>query len=150
MVERFNETSHPVFKSISALSRGIRKRKNGRETIHIHAESSKTELLFRTIHSGNQLSIYCAVLSWCEEFGQKTENQKESTSERSVAKENEELRKNVKPQEVNSLVQTPRSGNPASGNRLRECLERFEALEKISNLQKFVKMRHSGKESLLG
>ena len=31
MVERFKETGHPVIKSISALSRGILKRKGGRE-----------------------------------------------------------------------------------------------------------------------
>ena len=36
----------------------------------------------------------------------------------------------MKPQEVNSLVQTPRSDNRASGNNLRECLQRFETLEK--------------------
>ena len=125
MVERFNETGHPVFKSISALSRGIQKRKNGRDTIHFIADSSNTELLFRTIHPANQLSIYGAVSSWCEEFGQKP-NEKEPTSE----KENEQQLKNVKPQEVRSLVQTPRSDNPASGNRLRECPQRFETVEK--------------------
>ena len=73
--------------------------KNGRDAIHFHADSSNTELLFRTIHSlANQLSI----------FGQKP-NEKESNSERFVAKENEQLLKNVKPQEVNSSEQTPRS-----------------------------------------
>ena len=36
----------------------------------------------------------------------------------------------MKPQEVNSVVQTPRSENLASGNRLRECLQRSETLEK--------------------
>ena len=55
---------------------------------------------------------------------------KNSVSERFVTKENEQLLKNVKPQEVNSLVQTPRSDNPASGNRLRESLQNFETLEK--------------------
>ena len=36
----------------------------------------------------------------------------------------------MKPQEVMSSVQTPRSDNRASGNRLRECLQRFGTLEK--------------------
>ena len=108
MVERFKETGRPVFKSISALSRGILKRKNGRATIHFNADSSNRELLIRTIHSSNQLSINGAVSSWCEEFGQEP-NEKESTMERFVAKEKEQLLKNVKPKEVNSLVQTPRS-----------------------------------------
>ena len=31
---------------------------------------------------------------------------------------------------MNSLVQTPRNDNPPSGNRLRECLQRFETLDK--------------------
>ena len=36
----------------------------------------------------------------------------------------------MKPKEVNSLLQTPRSDNPASANSLRECLQKFETLEK--------------------
>ena len=51
MVGRFKETGHPALKSISALSRGILRRKGCRETIHFNADSSKTELLIRTIHS---------------------------------------------------------------------------------------------------
>ena len=129
MVERFKETGHQVFKSIGALSRGILNRKNNRDIMHFSADAPNTELLFCTIHSGNQLSIHGAVPSWCEEFGQRP-NEKEPTSERFVAKENEQLLKNVKPQEVNSLVQTPGSDAPASGNRLRECLQNFETLEK--------------------
>ena len=52
------------------------------------------------------------------------------TAEKFAAKENEQLLKNVNPQEVNSLVHTPRSDDTASGNRPRECLQRFETLEK--------------------
>ena len=37
MVERFEDTGHPVLKSISALSCGILNRKNNRDTIHFHA-----------------------------------------------------------------------------------------------------------------
>ena len=55
---------------------------------------------------------------------------REPTSESFVAKENAQLLKNVKPQEVNSLVRTPKSNNPAYGKRLRECLQRLETLEK--------------------
>ena len=102
-LERFKETNHPVFKSISALNRGILTRKNNRDAIHFNADSSNTEFLFRTIHSANQLSIYGAVQIWCEEFGQRP-IEKEPTSERFMAKENEQLLENVKPQEVNSSV----------------------------------------------
>ena len=44
-------------------------KKNNRDTIHFNADASNTELLFRIIHSVNQLSIYGAVSNWCEQFG---------------------------------------------------------------------------------
>ena len=69
MVERFKHTGHPVDKSISALSRVILKKKNNRATRHFNADASNTELLFRIIHSVNQLSICGAVSNWCEQFG---------------------------------------------------------------------------------
>ena len=83
-----------MFKGISALISGILKRKGGRCTAHYKADSSNTELLFRTIHSANQLSIYGAVSSWCEELAQWIPGQNELTSEKSVAKENEQLLNN--------------------------------------------------------
>ena len=86
MVGHFKETGYLVFKGISALSRVILKRKGGRCTTHFNAGSSNIALLLRTIHSANQLSIYGAVSSWCEEFAQRTPNQKESTLENIVAK----------------------------------------------------------------
>ena len=46
MVERFKDTGHPVFKSISALSRGTLKKKNNRDTVHFNADASNTEFLF--------------------------------------------------------------------------------------------------------
>ena len=61
MVERFKGTGHPVFKSISALSRGILINKNIRDTIHFNADASNTELSFRIIHSVNQFRICGAV-----------------------------------------------------------------------------------------
>ena len=39
MVERLKDTGHPVFKSISAWSRGILK-KNGRDAVHLNADAS--------------------------------------------------------------------------------------------------------------
>ena len=55
---------------------------------------------------------------------------KDSTVEKFTAKENKQLLKNVKSQEENSLLQTPRSNDGASGNRLREQHQRFGTLEK--------------------
>ena len=130
MVGLFNANGHPVFKGLSALNRGTLRRKGGRCTFHFNADSSNSGFLFRTSHSANQLSTYGAVSSWCEELAQRIPSRNELTVDKYVAKENEHLLTNVKPQEVNSLVQTPRSDNEASGNRLRECLQRFGTLEK--------------------
>ena len=68
MVERFQDTGHPS-KSISVLSRGILKKKNGSDTIHFKANASNTQLLFQIICSVNRLSIHGAVSNWCEQFG---------------------------------------------------------------------------------
>ena len=61
-------TGHSVFKSFSALSRGILNKKNGRDTLHFNADVSTSEFHFRIIRSVNQLSIFGAVSNWCEQF----------------------------------------------------------------------------------
>ena len=76
--QRFTETDHPVFKSVSAFASW--NDDNKENTIHFNADASNAQLLFRTIHSANQLSIHGAVSSWCEEFGLKP-NEREPTSE---------------------------------------------------------------------
>ena len=117
MVERCKDTGHPEIKSISALSRGILKKKNNRDTIHFNADASNTELLFRIIHSVNQLSIYGAVSNWREQFGLTEEEkvqEKPPGKKESVTKS---VLTSVKSQEVKLLVSSPRR---ASGNSLRE------------------------------
>ena len=76
MVQRFKETGHLVFKNTSASSPGILKQKKGKCAIHFHGDSMNRELLFQTIHSVNQLSVYGAVANWCYQFGL-TEEEKE-------------------------------------------------------------------------
>ena len=44
--------------------------KGGRGTIRFSAEHLNAELLFRTVHSANQLSIYGAAANWCDELTQ--------------------------------------------------------------------------------
>ena len=68
MIELFAQSGHPVFRGISALSRGTLKRKQGRNTIHFTGDSENIELMMRTIHSANQLSVYGAVSSWSVDF----------------------------------------------------------------------------------
>ena len=79
-----------ILRTISLLNRGFLKRKGGKSTVHFTAEIPNAELLFHSIHTANQLSIYGAVSNWCEEFAQRTWNEKESTSEKFAAKENEQ------------------------------------------------------------
>ena len=59
MVEDFENTRHPLFKGMSPLGRGVLK-KNSRDTIHYSEEYCNIDLLYRTIHSANQLCIYGA------------------------------------------------------------------------------------------
>ena len=124
MVERFKDIGHLVFKSISALRRGVLQ-KNNRDTIDFNADASNTELLFRIIHSANQLSIYGAVSNWCERFGLTEEEvgqEKPPGKKESVTKS---VSSCVKSQEVDLMVSSPR---PASGSSLRENIQDFESL----------------------
>ena len=113
MVERFKDTGHRVFKSISASSRGILNKKNDRDTIHFNAVASNTELLFQIIHSVNQLSVYGAVSTWCEQFGLAEEEKVQEKQKEFVTKG---ALTSVKSQEVKLLVSPPKL---VSGSRLR-------------------------------
>ena len=125
MVERLKDTGRPVFKSTSAWSRGILQKKNGRDTIHINAEASNTEILFRIIHFVNKVSIYGAVPNWCEQFGL-TEEEKEE--ERPLGRKesvSKGVLSSVHYQVVKLLVSSPRL---VSGNSLRENIQDLESL----------------------
>ena len=128
MVQRFKETGHAIFTSAGALRRGILRKLKGKDTVHFNADTSNTELLFRMIHSANQLSIYGAVSKWCEEFGLKPEERgpKFADKENSVKRE---ILKSVNSQEVKSLACAPRT-TAASGNGLQEHLQNFESLSR--------------------
>ena len=104
MVQQFKETGHPVFKS-SALSRGILKQRKGRCTIHFNGVSINTELLFRTVHSVNQLSVHGAVANWCDQFAM-TEEEKGRVG---IIVNNETLTM-VQPEDVELLVSSSDPG----------------------------------------
>ena len=50
MVKQFEESGHPVFKGVFPLTRGILRKTYNKETIHLNADASTAELLYRTIH----------------------------------------------------------------------------------------------------
>ena len=119
--EQFEESGHPVLISVPPLARGILRKKNNKETIHFSADASNTELLYRTIHSANQLSIYGAVARWCEDFGMKTDEKPPKTL-------HDEMLREFQPKEVTSVVKAPRNAQPAAGNGMREVQQKFETL----------------------
>ena len=50
MVKQFEESRHPVFKGVFPLTRGILRKKYNKESIHLNADASTAELLYRIIH----------------------------------------------------------------------------------------------------
>ena len=62
MMFRFAERGHPIYGATSALERGELKSKGkGMQSIHFNGSDEPIDLIFRTIISVNQLSIYQAV-----------------------------------------------------------------------------------------
>ena len=111
---------HPVFKSITASSRGMLKQKKGRSTIHFNGDSIDTELLCQTIHFVNQLNVHGAVANWCHQFGWTEEEEGRAN----LSVDNKTLT-SVQPEEVQILVSPP---TMAPGSRMRENVLSFEAL----------------------
>ena len=100
-------------------------KKYGRDTIHFNADASNTELLFRIIHSVNQLSIHGAVSNWSGQFGLTGEEKEQETP--LVRKESATncVLSSVSSLEVKLLVSSPRL---ASGSSLRRNNQDFESL----------------------
>ena len=69
MLLEFAESAHPIFRSTTPLSRGQLKSKGqGKLSIHFTADEHTIETIFRIILSVNQLSIYGAAATICEEL----------------------------------------------------------------------------------
>ena len=69
MLLKFAENGHPIFRATTPLSRCILKSKgHGKLSIHFTVDYPTIETVFRIITSANQLSIYGAVATICEEF----------------------------------------------------------------------------------
>ena len=65
-IQRCRSSSIQEYQCFESLNS---EKNNVRDTIHFNADASNTELLFRIIHSVNQLSVYGALSNWCEQFG---------------------------------------------------------------------------------
>ena len=130
MVEDFENPGHRVFRGVSPLGRGILKKKNNRDTIHYNGEYCNIDLLYRTVHSANQLCIRGAVTKWC---GTNSEETSQSRLE-SARKTSPETR--IKQEDLKSLLGIPRLPH-ASGNRMVQSLKDLNSMpfmNKIENL----------------
>ena len=78
-----------------------------------------TELLFQTIHSVNQLSVYGAVANWCYQFGSIEEEKGRASSCGQQDFDHLETRSST------TLVSPP---TQATGNRMREKVLSFDEL----------------------
>ena len=68
MMLTFAESGHPVFRATSPLSRvQLKSKGGGKLSIHYCADLETIKIVFRTIASVNQLSLYGAVAEMCEE-----------------------------------------------------------------------------------
>ena len=104
------------------LSRGILGMLKGKETIHFNANASNTKVLFRIIHSVNQVELV-----WTIRLDKGKTSWKERISDQGC------VDTSVKSQAVNLLVSSPR---PASGSSLRENIQDFESLSETIRFTK--------------
>ena len=107
MVQQFKETGHPILTITSALSRGILRQRRGKSTIHFNGHFINTELLFQTVHSVNQASVYPAGTNWCCKFALKKEEK-----EHIPTPVDNRIMAFVEPEEVEMLISSP---NQAQG-----------------------------------
>ena len=71
-VDQIQQSGHlPYSEAQVRFGREVLKRKSGRNTVHLTADSGNIELMLRTIHSANQLSVHGAVSCWCTDLAEK-------------------------------------------------------------------------------
>ena len=104
MLKHCEESGHP--RGISAFNSGILKKNGGRSTIHFTTDSANMKLLLRTIHTANQISIFGAVSSWCEDLVENVLGQTSMGVDRSISKMNDQLSNQPNPQEVSGFFAT--------------------------------------------
>ena len=129
MMVTFAESGHTVFRATSPLSRGVFKSEGGGKlSIHYCADFATFEIVFRTIISVNQLSLYGAVEEMCEEY--------ESCHDRAGGPV---VRGQSSPSFVPSVIKTNIPLNDDSAHK-QFLLQRYrERIEKLSQQDRFSK-----------
>ena len=78
MLLEFGKSGHPIFRATTPLSRGkLKSKRKGKVSIHFSAEPDTIDTIYCIILSANQLNIYGAVATICEEY----EGQPDNTGE---------------------------------------------------------------------
>ena len=130
MMFKVGERGHPVFRATIPLSRGTLKSKGGGKlSTHFCADEGTIELVFRTIISVNQLSIYGAVLDLCEEF----KTCQARTGRRVLARQCIPL---SEPASLLLKTPTPSTDDPAQEDLLKKYQERVERLSQQNRVIK--------------
>ena len=126
MMNRFQESRHPIFRATCAVDRRQLKSKGGGGQLSIHfcADEPSIETIFRTIVSANQLSINGAVADLCEEFGDSL-----FCAERSYAIE-EQTESMVKSADLLNIQRPLPTNEQAQGDLLHSHQERVQNLSK--------------------
>ena len=76
----FSESGHPVFRGSNAFERtDLKSKGKGSSTIHFNGSDEAIEVIFRTVISVNQLSIYGAVADMCGDVAWEVSRNSEGT-----------------------------------------------------------------------
>ena len=131
-----------MFGGTSALARGPLKTKGGGITsTHNKSDLATVELLFRTIISVNQLSVYGTVLDWCEEFCSADFRSFFFQYGETVAELNEEPESRDSPYVVSILTNPPSSNAALQGDLLRHHNKR------VGNLPEDLRVSEAGEDA---
>ena len=91
--------------------------------------------MLRTIHSANQLSFYGGVSIWCIDLAEKMHDQTSTGVDRFTSEEKDQMKKQLFPQEVCSLVRNQPKTEGVAGNCWRDHLQRFEMMNPDEQLR---------------
>ena len=137
MVKQFEESGHPVFKGVAPRARGILRKKNikGDHTHQCGFFEHRIYVSNSSLCKSAQYLRRSVTLVGVKILGVTSDEKPPKTI-------NDDILKEVQPKEVTSLVKVPRNAQFAAGNSLK-FNRTSKHWEQKSNLQVFVKKRHS-------
>ena len=115
-----------MFRGSSALERrDLKSKGKGKSSIHFNGSDETVEVVFCTIISVNQLSIYGAEADMCEELAWETSKCSEDTGRPLAPNDSETM---VMPTELSTTNQTPPTDERVQGDLLRDYEQKFANL----------------------